>query len=53
MNSDGDCVRRYEPDVEPGTANVIRLFFKSSRVNESILLFLLRNPYAVSRNFYN
>ncbi|KAI0219267.1 hypothetical protein LSAT2_029157 [Lamellibrachia satsuma] len=46
MQSDGDCVRHYEADVEPSTTNVIRLFFKTSHVKENMLLFLLQNPYA-------
>ena len=51
MHTDGDCVRRYAANVEPGTANVVRLFFKSSSVKENMLLLLLRNPYAVSHTF--
>jgi len=48
MQSDGDCVHRYEADLEPSTTNIIRLFFKTTNVKENMLLFLLRNPYAVS-----
>ncbi|KAK2168856.1 hypothetical protein NP493_1214g00017 [Ridgeia piscesae] len=46
MQSDGDCVHRYEADLEPSTTNIIRLFFKTTNVKENMLLFLLRNPYA-------
>ena len=41
IKSTGDCVRRYEPKLEPSTNNKILLHFQTNNTNEDMLLFHL------------
>ena len=41
MRSDGNCIRRYEPEVESSVSTTLSLMFKTNRTGSNLLLAFL------------
>ena len=50
LQTDGECVRRYSPPIEPTNRNNIVMHFKTDHSEDNMMLLFVGKEEEVSRN---